>query len=205
MKHATFSIERLIEDMRHITADGASEPETIAALRPLVRQFALSGQWREPRLYQANPEQGFGAHLLHEEPDHSLAVFAASWLPGRGAPPHDHGVWAIVVGVDGSERNVFYERTDDRSRPGHAELRRIGEQVLGPGDVLAMPTGTIHSVSNDSDRVTLSLHVYGTHINFTRRSQFDLEQRTEKPFIVKLEEPRQPPSTRTHRADHMAR
>ena len=152
-----------------------------------MRQFALSEVWREPRHYQADREQGFGAHLLHEEPDHSLAVFAASWLPGRGAPPHDHGVWAIVVGVEGLERNVFFERTDDRSRPGHAELRRIGEQVLGPGDVLAMPAGTIHSVSNDTERVSLSLHVYGQHINFTRRSQFDPEQRTEKPFIVKLE------------------
>jgi hypothetical protein len=31
------------------------------------------------------------------------------------------------------------------------------------------------------------LHVYGRHINFTSRSQFDLERRVEKPFIVKLE------------------
>ena len=187
MKHTAYTLDRLIGDLRRITAEDAGEHETIAAIRPLVRQFALSEVWREPRHYQADREQGFGAHLLHEEPDHSLAVFAASWLPGRGAPPHDHGVWAIVVGVEGLERNVFFERTDDRSRPGHAELRRIGEQVLGPGEVLAMPVGTIHSVSNDTERVSLSLHVYGQHINFTRRSQFDPEQRTEKPFIVKLE------------------
>lgn len=193
MKQVAYTLERLIQDMRRITAAGGSEHETIAALRPLVREFALSGRWREPRHYQADPEQGFGAHLLHEEPDHSLAVLAASWLPGRGTPPHDHGVWAIVVGVDGSERNVFFERTDDRSRPGYAELRPIGEQVLGPGEVLAMPSGTIHSVTNDSERVSLSLHVYGKHINFTRRSQFDLEQHAEKPFIVKLEEPRRAP------------
>lgn len=189
MKHAEYTLDQFVEDMRRITAAGAGEPETIAALRPLVRQFALSGSWRDPHHYQTNPEQGFGAHLLHEEPDHSLAVFAASWLPGRGAPPHDHGVWAIVVGVDGTERNVFFERTDDRSRAGYAELRPIGEQVLGPGEVLTMPSGTIHSVINDSERVTLSLHVYGRHINFTRRSQFDLEQRAEKPFIVKFEQP----------------
>jgi predicted metal-dependent enzyme (double-stranded beta helix superfamily) len=54
-----------------------------------------------------------------------------------------------------------------------------------------MPSGTIHSVSNDSERVSLSLHVYGKHINFTSRSQFDLKHHVEKPFIVKLE-PRQP-------------
>jgi predicted metal-dependent enzyme (double-stranded beta helix superfamily) len=192
MKHVQYTLERLIDDMRRITADGVSEHETIAALRPWVRRFALSDHWREPRLYQANAEQGFGAHLLHEEPDHSLAVFAASWLPRRGAPPHDHGAWAIVVGVEGSERNVFFERTDDRTRPGYAELRQIDEQILGPGDVLAMPSGTIHSVSNDSEHVSLSLHVYGKHINFTSRSQFDLEQHAERPFIVKLEEPRPP-------------
>jgi predicted metal-dependent enzyme (double-stranded beta helix superfamily) len=187
MKQTAYTLERLVEDLRRITADGAGEHETLAALRPLVRQFALAGHWREPRHLQANPEQGFGAHLLHEEPDHSLAVFAASWLPRRGAPAHDHGIWAIVVGIEGVERNVFYERVDDRSRPGYAELRPIGEQALGPGEVLTMPAGTIHSVTNDSDAVSLSLHVYGRHINYTRRSQFDLEQRVEKPFIVKLE------------------
>jgi predicted metal-dependent enzyme (double-stranded beta helix superfamily) len=189
MKRATYTLERLIEDMRRVTADRVSEQEAIAALRPLVRQFALSHPWREAHHYHADREQGFGAHLLHEEPDHSLAVFAASWLPGRGAPPHDHGAWAIVIGVEGSERNVFFERIDDRSRPGYAELRPIGERVLGPGEVLAMPTGTIHSVSNESERQTLSLHVYGKHINFTQRSQFDPEHRSERPFIVKLERP----------------
>jgi predicted metal-dependent enzyme (double-stranded beta helix superfamily) len=187
MKQTTYTLEQLVGDMRRIRAGGAGEQETIAALRPLVRQFALSGHWREPRHLQADREQGFGVHLLHEEPDHSLAVLAASWLPKRGAPPHDHGVWAIVVGIEGVERNAFYERVDDRSRPGYAELRPIGEQELGPGEVLAMPAGTIHSVTNDSDAVSLSLHVYGRHINFTHRSQFDLEKRVEKPFIVKLE------------------
>lgn len=192
MKRVAYTLEQLIEDMRRFAGSGAGEGETIATLRPLVRRFALDGAWRAPHHYEANPEQGFGAHLLHEEPDHSLAVLAASWLPGRGTPPHDHGVWGIVVGVDGWERNVFFERADDRSRPGYAELRQIGEQTLGPGDVLAMPSGTIHSVRNDSDRVTLSLHVYGRHINFTRRSQFDLEQRAERPFMINFEEaPRQ--------------
>jgi predicted metal-dependent enzyme (double-stranded beta helix superfamily) len=187
MKHPVYTLDHFIDDMRHAAADAKGEQDAIAAIRPLVRRFALSGSWRDPRHYHVDPQQGFGAHLLHEEPDHRLSVFAASWLPGRGAPPHDHGTWAIVVGVEGSERNVFFERTDNRSRPGYAELRQLGEQTLGPGDVLAMPAGAIHSVTNDSDRVTLSLHVYGKHVNFTQRSQFDPERRIEKPFIVNVQ------------------
>jgi predicted metal-dependent enzyme (double-stranded beta helix superfamily) len=88
--------------------------------------------------------------------------------------------------VDGPEKNVFWERADDRTRPGYAELRQSGERVFRPGDVLAMPSGTIHSVCNESDHVTLSLHVYGKHVNFTDRSQFDPDKRSETPFILKL-------------------
>jgi predicted metal-dependent enzyme (double-stranded beta helix superfamily) len=59
--------------------------------------------------------------------------------------------------------------------------------VCGVGDVLALPQGTIHSVWNETAEVTLSLHIYGKHINYTGRSQFDLEKRTETPFIVKMQ------------------
>ncbi|MFM0004689.1 cysteine dioxygenase family protein [Paraburkholderia dipogonis] len=186
MKDDAYSLNRFITDLRHTACEGRDEHWVIATMRPLVQRFALSCSWLEPRHYQADSAQGFGVHVLHEEPDHTLAVFAVSWLPGRGIPPHDHGTWAIVGGVDGPEKNVFWERTDDRTRPGYAELRQSGERVFRPGDVLAMPSGTIHSVCNESDHVTLSLHVYGKHVNFTDRSQFDPDRRRETPFILKL-------------------
>ncbi len=186
MKDDVYALDRFVTDLRRITGEARDEKQAISALRPLVQRFALSGTWLEPCHYEADSDQGFGVHLLHEEPGHTLAVFAVSWLPGRGTPPHDHGTWAIVVGVDGPEKNMFWERMDDRSRAGYAELRQIGEKVFGPGDVLAMPTGMIHSVRNESDQVTVSLHVYGKHVNFTERSQFDPEKRSEAPFIVKL-------------------
>ena len=54
------------------------------------------------------------------------------------------------------------------------------------GDVIAMPQGTIHSVWNETEAVTLSLHMYGKHINYTERSQFDPKSRTQRPFKVKV-------------------
>jgi len=187
MKDDAYALSRFVGEMRGVVGSSATEDELIARLCPLVQRFAGSGTWRETRQYEVHPQQGFGVHLLHEEPDHSLAVFAVSWRPGGGTPPHDHGDWGIVVGVDGAEKNVFWERIDDRTRPGYAELRKLGEKVFVPGDVVAMPTGTIHSVSNESDRVTLSLHVYGRHLNFAKRSQFDPDKRTEEPFLVRID------------------
>jgi predicted metal-dependent enzyme (double-stranded beta helix superfamily) len=183
-----YSIDHLLVDLKHICAEWKNERDILSRARPLVRKAALSkAHWLEDRMYQADPEQGFGVYLLHEQPDHSLAVFAVSWLPDRGTPPHDHGTWGLVAGVDGPETNEFFERVDDRSRPGYAELKKIGEKVFEVGEVVAMPTGTIHRVWNETDKVTVSLHVYGKHINFTGRSQFDPEKRTETPFMLRVD------------------
>jgi predicted metal-dependent enzyme (double-stranded beta helix superfamily) len=181
-----YSLEQFVVELRRTRAECKDEREMLSRVRTLAPKLALSKGWVRRTHYEADPEQGFGVHVLHEEPDHTLAVFAVSWLPSRGTPPHDHGTWAVIVGVDGAEKNVFWERADDRSRPGYAELRRIGEKLADRGDVVAMPAGAIHSVVNESDRVTLSLHVYGKHVNHTERSQFDPVQRTEKNFKLKL-------------------
>ena len=184
-----YPISQLVADLKQVCVQFKDAREILSGVRPLARRAALSKEtWLDDRMYRADAAQGFGVYLLHEEPDHTLAVLALSWLPHRGTPPHDHGTWAVVAGVDGLEKNEFFERADDRSRAGHAELNKVGEKVCGVGDVLAMPPGMIHSVWNETDAVTVSLHIYGKHINHTGRSQFDLERKTETPFIVRMEQ-----------------
>ena len=183
-----YSMSQLVADLRRVCAQFDDEREILRAVRPLARRAALSkAAWLDDRMYHAGATQGFGVYLLHEEPDHTLAILAVSWLPHRGAPPHDHGTWAVIAGVDGPEKNEFFERADDRRCPGYAELKKVGEKVCSVGDVLAMPCGMIHSVWNETDVVTVSLHIYGKHINYTGRSQFDLKKQTETPFIVEVE------------------
>jgi hypothetical protein len=48
-----------------------------------------------------------------------------------------------------------------------------------------MLPGSIHSVVNETDRVSVSLHVYGKHPNYTMRSQFDPDRNLERPFVFK--------------------
>jgi predicted metal-dependent enzyme (double-stranded beta helix superfamily) len=188
MAKDNYSIQQLVADLRRVTSETADEHDILSRIRPLARRAALSrDSWLEKRFYAADAEQGFGLHMLHEEPDHSLAVFAVSWLPNRGAPPHNHGTWAVVVGVDGPEKNVFFERTDDGNHPGYAELKKIGEKIFDFGEVLAMPNGGLHSIRNESKAVTVSLHIYGKHLNHTGRSQFDPGKKTETPFVVRIE------------------
>ena len=156
MEADRYSISELANDVKRVCAESDNEHQILSRVRPLARRAALSkSTWLEDRMYEADATQGFGVHLIHEEPDHTIAILALAWLPDRGAPPHDHGTWAVVAGVDGPEKNEFFERADDRSRPGHAELKKIGQKVCGVGDVVALPKGTIHSVWNETDRVSL--------------------------------------------------
>jgi predicted metal-dependent enzyme (double-stranded beta helix superfamily) len=181
-KHAL--INHYVENLRRIAAESIDESVIFEQLGPLAKQLAADPAWIEDRFYEPDKETGFSAFLLHEEADHSLAILAASWVPGMGVGPHDHGTWAVVVGVEGVERNVRYKRLDDRSNPEHAELAVKDEANAGPSDLVCIKTGGIHAVYNDTDKVTLSLHTYGMHINHTIRSQFDLETNTAKEFKV---------------------
>lgn len=182
-----YSLDAYIDDLRRITGETADEAQIIDRVGPLAQRLAIDKRWVKPHHFETDDRQGFLAYLLHEEPDHSLAVMAVNWLPGRGAPPHDHGTWAVVSGVEGAERNIGYRRVDDRSRAGHARLEVKHDFTAGAGELVCMKTGGIHAVRNETDGTTLSLHTYGRHVNFTDRSQYDLETNAVKDFIVRVD------------------
>ena len=183
----TYSLQHYVEDLLAITAETGDEDEIISRVGPLARRMVADKSWLLPEYYESDDEQGFGVHLLHEESDHTLAVVVVSWLPGRGTPPHDHGTWAVVAGIEGVERNVRYKRLDDTSRADYAELEVKHDFNANEGELVCMKTGGIHKVSNETDRVTLSLHTYGRHVNHTNRSQFSLDTNERKAFIVRVE------------------
>jgi predicted metal-dependent enzyme (double-stranded beta helix superfamily) len=182
-----YTLDAYVADLRRITAATTDYGEIFDQVAPLAIRLALAkDSWLTPELYETDAEQGFGAHLLHVEPDNSLAVFGIAWAPGNGTPAHDHGTWAVVAGVEGIERNIKYNRLDDRSKPAYAELQERNTLNADAGDVICLKPRGIHLVWNDSDEVTLSLHTYGHHFNYTQRSQFDLESNVATPFVVNV-------------------
>ena len=179
-----YLIENFVADVLEVTSNFDDEDEILKRVGPLAQRVAANPGLRTDDMYIADPELGFGSTLLHAEPDNTLFIVVDSWLPGRGVRAHNHGTWAVVVGMTGPEHNCFWERVDDRSRENHAELRKIREEVISTGDVACMKNGEIHSVENRGEETTLSFHVYGQHLNHTGRSQFDVENNLELPFVI---------------------
>jgi predicted metal-dependent enzyme (double-stranded beta helix superfamily) len=181
------AVESFVALLREARARYSAEARLLARVRVLAAALAEARtSWLNEAMCRPDPVQGFGLYELHEEDDHALAVFVVTWLPRRMTPPHDHGTWAVVAGLDGEERNVVWRRDDDGRRAGYAEVVRVDEEVVRAGDVISLPSGTIHSVSNESDRTSVSLHVYGHHVNHTARSQFDPAKKTATAYKVRV-------------------
>jgi predicted metal-dependent enzyme (double-stranded beta helix superfamily) len=182
----SYSLDQYVHDLRTITTEETDPVRITDRVAPLATKFAQAPGWFRPEHRECDAEQGFGVHMLHEEPNHDLAVFLISWLPNRGTTPHNHKTWAVVVGMEGQEQEVNYDRLDDGSKRGYADLQPGGEHVMTAGDVVRCYPEHIHSVWNVGKDISMSLHTYGRHINYTGRSEFDLEHKREKPYVVKV-------------------
>jgi predicted metal-dependent enzyme (double-stranded beta helix superfamily) len=182
-----YSPKRLVEDLRVLRDSAANEADMVAQVPDLAKRLVLmKNNWL--RTYMCVPHEGdrSGAaiYTLHEEPDHSLAVFVVTWLPGDETPPHDHATWAVIAGLDGHETNHWWKRVDDGSRQDYAEVERAGSQRIDPATIIAMPGGAIHSLHNDSGGVSITLHIYGMNVDYTDRRKYDPARHTVAPYKI---------------------
>jgi predicted metal-dependent enzyme (double-stranded beta helix superfamily) len=186
--HSEYSLTQYVSDVRAILQQESDPTVFTASIKPLAQRLASSDAMQDPAYRVCNEEQGFGAHLLHEDENHELAVLMFCWLPDRGTPPHNHETWAVVAVVEGEELETHFERKDDGSKAGYALLEKTGDEVMRTGDVSVCSSQGIHSVWNTTSTPSVSLHTYGKHINFTGRSYFDPENNTETPYLVTVED-----------------
>jgi predicted metal-dependent enzyme (double-stranded beta helix superfamily) len=187
MSDQPYDLSIFVQDVQRITQESKDDKEVIAAITPLAQKFAATLDLDNEDFYDCNEEQGFSLHMLHEEEDHSNAVFLFAWLPGRGTQAHNHKTWGVVVGLKGTETETRWRRLDDGRTPGRATLEQLSENELKPGSVSAFLPDDIHTVWNDTNEISLTLHAYGKHINYTGRTEFDPEAGTEKPYILTVD------------------
>ena len=117
-------------------------------------------------LLTADQRQGsldeVAGHLLHAENDFSM--IALVWRPGQESSIHDHLCWCVVYVLDGSEQETRYAD--------HGAFLTETMRTRNPaGSVSALaPPGDIHRIRNDTDRNTISLHVYGLDLRIAGSS-----------------------------------
>jgi 3-mercaptopropionate dioxygenase len=146
---------------------------------PLLAALVTHDDWL-PEAYATPDPARYQQYLLHCDSRERFSIVSFVWGPGQETPVHDHRVWGLVGVLRGAELNQSF------TRDARGTLREQGSATrLEPGTVAALAplASDIHRVQNAfTDRVSISIHVYGANIGAVERATYDDEGR-EKPFI----------------------
>ncbi len=159
-KQRAQACEKLLRDVHAVTDKEGIGPSALHAIKLKLVALAKRADLF-PLADFAMPEAQGRTHPLLVEDDDGHGLYLTIALPGKEAAPHDHGIWCVNAAVAGCERHVFYRRTDDGHAPGRAEVVKVGEVLVEPGNGMAMSDHDIHSTEVVGDEPAIILALYG--------------------------------------------
>ena len=136
---------KFIEELRQIWEAKADIKSRMEAAKPVLEQLVKDDGLRAISATWPSTEGGKNL-LLYVDPDHGFAINAVVRVPGRKGRPHDHGeAWVLYGVLDGTESLERYDRLDDGSKPGHAEIKLTSVTTGSQGKVDLVPPHDIHA------------------------------------------------------------
>ena len=171
---------QLLADTRSLLSEGALTRERLATIKDNLNSLSQRRElWGETDYPPPDEGERQNRFLIAQEAEDGISLYLNVMRPGKTIPPHNHTTWACVAAVEGSEHNTLYDRLDDGSAPGRAELRLREVVELKPGNAIALMPDDIHSVEIKGSQVIRHLHYYGRPLEtLTERITFDLAQGT---------------------------
>ena len=138
-------MEQFIGDLRAIWAAESDDQRRMERAKLLLERL-LDDPGLKAHCATWPSTEGRKNLLLYVDPDHHFVINAVVRMPGRTGSVHDHAdAWVLYGVLDGSESLERYERVDDGSRPGHAEVRLASVSTGTQGKVDLVPPGAIHA------------------------------------------------------------
>jgi hypothetical protein len=151
------ALERFVSATRALFARESDPEKRWTALAPILAELLA-----DPEVHEASRRWPDCIHdgkraenlLFYEDPDYGFAVNGLTKNASRRRTRiHDHAHIYTLYGVlDGHERIERYERLDDRSRPGYAEIRKSSDVRVGPGEIDLVRPYEIHTEVTDGER-----------------------------------------------------
>jgi predicted metal-dependent enzyme (double-stranded beta helix superfamily) len=183
---ASYTVRDLADEVRRLVKlHGEDGPKLLEGLREpiqkvLAQDLSKAGVKRE------------GNHIDNSKYlyyDGNMSITFDHMPKGKFIPPHDHGVWEAMAIYSGRLKHVVYERRDDGSKEGYADLNIIDDRVLEKHDlaIVAQPA-EIHSftaLTDDTVSVTIVGGKYKEDRHYFKPEEKTYVKRTAKASGVK--------------------
>ena len=170
----------LLAQSKGILAEGPLDTARLERIKAALSKLSERTElWSETDFPNPSLEEKQNRFQIAQDNETGFTLYLNVMHPGKKIPPHNHTTWACIAAVEGAETNRLYERLDDRSVPGKAQLRETAVVELKPGNALALGPDDIHSVVIGGDQIIRHLHFYGQPLEtLSERISYDLEAGT---------------------------
>src|SRR2546421_8801756 len=145
-------LDRFIGDLRAIWAADSENERRMAKAKPLLEKL-VKDETLKAHSTEWPSTEGRKNLLLYVDPDHHFVINAVVRMPGRTGSVHDHAdAWVLYGLLDGSESLERFERIDDGSPPGYAEVRLASGSTGPQRQVEPGGAGPIHPAAGGAAR-----------------------------------------------------
>ena len=170
----------LIDDTRAILNTASLDRPAMGKIRDRLLQIAAQKElWNDADYPSPSGEDQQHRYLVGQENPQGISLYLNVMLSGKSIPPHNHTTWACIAADEGVEHNTLYDRLDDGSTPGKAEICARELVVVEPGNALAMLPDDVHSFEVRGQQIIRHLHFYGRPLEtLDERVTFDMANGT---------------------------
>jgi predicted metal-dependent enzyme (double-stranded beta helix superfamily) len=134
----TYTVAEFMTDVKAILAVRGTTEAGLQEIGRKMQELSKRDDLFELGQYRPATPGGntMGGYRLHAEPDDTLILSVSQFSDEHPTPVHTHNTWGVICGYTGRDQYVQFDRVDDGSREGYAQLKEVINRVITRGDAV---------------------------------------------------------------------